>query len=131
MNLLLDTSTIIDFFRQKVNSKELISSVKSGGIIYISVITYAELIYGTYRAINPNKEKARVNNFISNINAQIVVLSKEMIEIYAHLKYLLEKKGQKIDEFDLLIASTAIYQDLTLVTSDKKHFSRIKELKIL
>lgn len=131
MNLLLDTSTIIDYFRQKTHSKELISSIVSGSTIYISIITYAELVYGTFRANNPNKEKERVDDFISNINAQIITLSKEMIEIYANLKYLLEKKGQKIDEFDLLIASTAIYQDCTLVTSDKKHFSRITELKIL
>lgn len=129
MTYLLDTSVIVDYFRQKANSKELINSIISRGAIFISIITYAELIYGTYRATNPDKEKERVNHFVSQLSLQIILLSQEMIDIYAQTKYLLEKKGQKIDEFDLLIATTAIYHDCTLVTSDKKHFSRITVLK--
>lgn len=131
MTFLLDTSAIVDYFRQKINSRELISSIISRGTISISIITYAELIHGTYRATNPNKEKERVDHFLNQLKVQIILLSQEMIDIYAKTKYLLEKKGQKIDEFDLLIAATAIYQNSTLVTSDKKHFSRITELNIL
>ena len=42
----------------------------------------------------------------------------------------MEKLGKPIDSFDLLIAATALENDLILVTNNLKHFSRIPGLKI-
>jgi tRNA(fMet)-specific endonuclease VapC len=42
----------------------------------------------------------------------------------------LEKSGSRLDDFDLTIASCALAHNLTLVTNNLKHFSRIEGLKI-
>jgi predicted nucleic acid-binding protein len=50
---------------------------------------------------------------------------------YARLKCPLRKAGMTIDDFDILIAATAIVKGLTVVTNNEKHFSRIEGLKIV
>jgi len=42
----------------------------------------------------------------------------------------LREKGQPIDYRDAMIAGIAIENDLTLVTRNQSHFSRIKNLKL-
>lgn len=44
-------------------------------------------------------------------------------EIYAELR----NKGFPSGEFDILIAATALENDMTLVTNNTKHFIKIKE----
>ena len=39
-------------------------------------------------------------------------------------------KGIRIEDMDLLIAATAIYNDMTLVTNNTKHFEHIPDLKL-
>lgn len=130
MNYLLDTSVIIDFFRGKPKAKNFISQILDKGSLFISIITYAELIYGAKKSTSFEKEKARIDSFIKDLNIQFVPLSIQSIEIYADIKINLEKKGRKLDEFDLLIASSSMEQNCTLVTLNINHFKRIKHLEM-
>ena len=43
---------------------------------------------------------------------------------------LLRQKGMPIDHMDLFVASVAIYNNLTLVSHNTKHFARINNLKL-
>lgn len=52
------------------------------------------------------------------------------METYASLKAELSRKGRVIDDFDLIIAATALMLDYCLVTNNVKHFSRIPELRL-
>ena len=52
------------------------------------------------------------------------------LEAYGRLKYQLEKQGQPIDDFDLLIGAIAKQSSLILVTHNTRHFSHIPELMI-
>jgi tRNA(fMet)-specific endonuclease VapC len=47
--------------------------------------------------------------------------------LYGEIEAILEKKGQVIGDFDVLIASTAIKHDLTFVSGNERHFQRIIE----
>lgn len=49
---------------------------------------------------------------------------------YGEIRYKLEHKGQRVDQFDLLIGATAIHHKMTLVTSNIKHFERMDGLEI-
>jgi len=55
---------------------------------------------------------------------------KESAENFGMLKASLEKSGTRLDDFDLAIASCALAHNLTLVTNNLKHFSRLEGLKI-
>ena len=70
-------------------------------------------------------------SFIKESNLQIINLENNTIFQFGQIKAELEKAGQRLEDFDLLIASTAMVNNFTLVTENKKHFRRIKKLKLL
>ncbi len=49
---------------------------------------------------------------------------------YGEIRWQLERTGQRIDNMDLLIAATALHEDLILVTGNTRHFDRIPGLRI-
>jgi tRNA(fMet)-specific endonuclease VapC len=59
----------------------------------------------------------------------ILPVGTECVEVFGHLKAKLEKAGSSLDDFDLIIASCAIANNLVLVTNNTKHFKRIAGLK--
>ena len=127
MKYLADTNVLINHLRGK---KKLDPTLLKDGV-GISIITYGELLYGAEKSVNKEKTKQTVLDFIKNLSIAIINLSEEIIQKYATIKAGLEKKGQKLDDFDLLIASTAMSDSLVLLTGNIKHFSRIKDLGLV
>jgi tRNA(fMet)-specific endonuclease VapC len=95
---------------------------------FISVISYGELMYGARKSDHPNKNMATTNRIAGLF--QILDINKGIIEVFGEIKAKLEIAGTRLEDFDLLIASTAIYMNLSLVTNNKKHFKRIDDLVI-
>ena len=62
------------------------------------------------------------------ITKPIIDINKGIIEIFGEIKAKLEISGNRIDDMDLMIAATAIYMNMSLVTNNKIHFSRIEDL---
>lgn len=60
----------------------------------------------------------------------IVPLRPSIMETFADLKSRLEMEGKRLDDFDLLIASTALALNYRLVTNNERHFRRIPGLEI-
>ncbi len=92
----------------------------------ISVITFGELTYGARNSGHPEKNIATVNRIAELF--PIIDINKGIIEIYGQLKARLETAGNRIDDMVLMIASTAIYMNMTLVTNNTQHFRRIDDL---
>lgn len=92
----------------------------------ISVITYGELVYGAKKSQHPEKNGATVTR-ISEL-FPVIDVNRGIIELFGQLKAGLEVSGNRIDDMDLIIAATALYLNLELVTNNKNHFSRIKDL---
>ena len=126
MKYLLDTDVIIDHLRGKT---DLSDSLKSDNLS-ISIITYGELIFGSEKSEQKEKTKKLVLDFINDLSIKIITLDQKIMEEYGKIKAQLEKKGKGLDDFDLLIASTAKIRLLTLVTRNKKHFGRINKLQL-
>jgi tRNA(fMet)-specific endonuclease VapC len=130
MKYLLDTNILIDYFRKKNKAKEVVIDIVRKGGVSISLITYGELLYGVYRARNPKRERGRIEGFISDFQVEIAQLDLDSISIYADVRHLLETKGRRLDEFDLLIGATAVASGYTFVTGNAKHFQRFPKLKL-
>jgi tRNA(fMet)-specific endonuclease VapC len=92
----------------------------------LSVITYGELLYGAQKSARPLENSAKIRRLLELF--PVVDVRPGMVETFASLKSGLEATGQKLDDFDLLIAATAIYLGYTLVTSNTRHFQRIPGL---
>jgi tRNA(fMet)-specific endonuclease VapC len=56
--------------------------------------------------------------------------TEEVSVQFGKIKALLEKRGERIDDFDLAIAAHALAHGATLVTANRKHMARIPGLEI-
>lgn len=126
MNYLVDTNVLIYLLRGKRKIPEEIAN----GNLYVSAITYGELLTGVYKSNNVKKYDIIVKKMISDFDIRIIEVNVSIIQQYAKLRSVLEKEGNRIDDFDLLIASTALVCEYTLVTYNVKHFQRITKLKL-
>ena len=98
----------------------------------MSVISLHELYYGAQLAGENKKEYfTKEMNKISRLRKDIKAhpLAADGSD-YAHIKHLLKEKGCMVDDFDIIIASQALCEGLTVVTDNIKHFNRIPGLKI-
>lgn len=123
---LLDTNICIFFFKGRYNIDKKLDEVGLNNC-FISVITLAELKFGSENSADPVKHRNIVKEFESKI--QILPLINSL-EDYAKEKARLRKLGTPVDEFDLLIGSTAKSNNLIVVTNNIKDFNRIRGVKI-
>ncbi|OGK15889.1 hypothetical protein A2690_04515 [Candidatus Roizmanbacteria bacterium RIFCSPHIGHO2_01_FULL_39_12b] len=127
MKYLLDTNVIIDHLRKRHFIE--IDWVASG--CAISIITLGELYYGTYKSNRPQETLKAVIKLIEDSGISIVYLDETIMKIYGETKAELETKGERVDDFDLMIGATALVNDYVLITRNKKHFERIKNLRLI
>jgi len=127
MKYLLDTNIVVDHLRGK---KAMAPEYLEAGSV-ISVITQAELFYGAYKSKKPKHNLGKIKQMLADLKIEIQPLEEGILNHYGKLKTKLEMRGQRLDEFDLLIAATALCLDLTLVTGNVKHFARVPRLKII
>mgnify|MGYP000021213456 FL=1 len=122
---LLDTNVLISMFRNKGKVRKHILEVGFPNC-YVSEISIAELFYGAAKG-------GRKQNFedVNNVLRQFEVLPiYSCLENYGHIKALLERQGQRIDDFDLLIVATALQKGLVMVTANVGHLARIPDLVV-
>ncbi len=125
---LLDTDICVYFIKGLFNLEQKIKDVGLENCC-ISVITAAELKYGVENSDSSKKEQNRVivHQFINSIT-QIPL--DTCLDFYASEKARLRRVGQLIDDFDLLIGSTAIADNRIMVTNNARHFNRITGIQI-
>ena|GEM_PF-37395 len=123
----VDTNICIYLFRGKYAVKDKINEVGIENCA-ISEITLAELIYGAESSSNPTKN----HNLIRELTEQIVTISiLDSVTEYGRQKSRLRKQGLLISDFDLLIGSTAIANDLIMVTQNVREFERLERIKLV
>ncbi|HBK70176.1 MAG TPA: VapC toxin family PIN domain ribonuclease [Flavobacteriaceae bacterium] len=116
MKYLLDTNICIHFFRGDYN---LIDKIENVGLenCAISEITLAELVFGAENSKYPKKNCQLINTLSEHV-AILPIL--DAIREYGKQKVRLRKKGKMISDFDLLIGTTALVNDLIMVTENIK-----------
>lgn len=127
MQYLLDTSICVFYLRGKLNLDEIIRD-KGLENVFISEITVIELTFGAENSQNSEKAHKAVKNFVDGLSVLPIFGS---IRRYAKEKVRLRRMGIPMnDEFDLLIAATAVENNLILVTDNIKHFKSIEAIQI-
>ena len=126
MIYMLDTDTVSQVIKKHPPViKKLISHEDDE--ICISAITNAELFYGLEK-----KNSQRLFNEVRSIIGKCTIINFDasQSELYGKIRVELEKSGTPLGDMDLLIASAAMATGAILVSHNKKHFSRIKGLKV-
>ena len=93
----------------------------------VSMVTVYELFCGLAKALDPAKERQKVERFISAIIE--LPLDRGGAETAANIRAELERKGLSIGPYDLLIAGQARADGLTLGTNNVREFQRVSALK--
>ncbi len=129
---IIETDVTIDYLRN--SNEKVVNSINNmidqGYDLKITQITACELWFGVYRLKSKEKrisEAKKLNKFFLGF-PDILTMDNNAIRIYGEFCAELEKTGQKVPQFDLLNASIAISNQVSLITRDKKHFPRINNL---
>ena len=123
---LLDTCVCISMFRNEGHVREKLLNVGLDNC-YISEITIAELYFGVAKVEN----KKRKLEDIKRVQQMFKVIpAYSSFKEYGEIRHSLEHTGLRVDQFDLLMGATAIHHQMTLVTSNLKHFERMPGIKI-
>lgn len=124
---LIDTDWVVPFLKGRSEAQTLLSSLTTDGIA-ISLITYSEIYDGIYFGQDPKRHEQIFLAFLRGV--KVIPLNKSIMKQFALFRGQLRGAGQIIGDFDLLIAATATYHQLTLVTRNLKHFERIPGLSL-
>jgi tRNA(fMet)-specific endonuclease VapC len=94
----------------------------------MSVVTYAELLYGVHLSLRKKSNQAAVDVLVRHL--RILDWSQEAARHYAEIRAMLRKKGAMIGANDLMIAAHARSVGATLVTNNTRDFRRVTRLRI-
>ena len=125
---IIDTDTLSFYLRGFPPVVEKLNTyLNEFGYINLSIVTHFEILNGLFIK-DAKKQLEKYQNFVAeNV---IVNLDIHSVEISAEIIAQLHKTGQPIGYLDTLIAGIALQNDLTLITNNTNHFSRIDNLII-
>ena len=122
MTYLIDTDRVVDYLKGRPEAIELLQGLGEDGLS-ISVITLGELLDGIYYGTDPLRHLRGFRDFLEFV--AVVNVDESIMARFARLRGQMRQSGQSIGDFDLIIAATALEHDLTLVTRNLRHFTRI------
>nr|VFJ42672.1 MAG: tRNA(fMet)-specific endonuclease VapC [Candidatus Kentron sp. FW] len=124
---LLDTNTLIYFFKGMGNVGKILLSKSPKEIAIPSVVLY-ELEVGIAKSNNPRKRKRQLDSLV--LHTAVLPFTAKEAAVSAKIRAELENRGNSIGPLDNLIAGTALCANAVLVTHNTKEFGRIEGLKI-
>jgi tRNA(fMet)-specific endonuclease VapC len=94
----------------------------------ISSVVAHELWYGVAKSGRPAQNAHRLSAFLLSAVA-VLDFSAEDAQAAGEIRAQLERQGQRIGEYDTLIAGQAFSRNLILVTANTGEFAHVKGLK--
>ena len=124
---ILDTNTLIYFFKGMGNVAQNLLSKSPKNILIPSVVLY-ELEVGIAKSTQPDKRRKQLETLVSRVD--IAPFGAAEAKITAKIRADLENQGTPIGPYDMLIAGTALSTNSILVTHNTKEFQRVDGLEI-
>lgn len=123
---LLDTDVCIVALKKR--SIALLDKLTSyDGRMAVSDVTLFELYYGAENYEVPQARIAIVEDFASRV--EILPFDSRAARHAGNIRANLERKGQMIGAYDLMIAAIARAQGLVLATGNVREFNRVEALR--
>lgn len=130
MRYMLDTNILIYLIKNKPPEiAERINALDPSDELWMSFITYAELLKGAERSTRKSEVLKRLTELTRSLPVHYQI-SELLCEHYATHFTRLRNAGTPIGANDLWIACHALSEDCTLVTNNLKEFRRIKGLSL-
>ena len=128
MQYLLDTDWVIHCLHGVPRVTFRLEQLMPEGV-GLGIVSMAELYQGVFFSTDPQGNERALREILAGID--IMPLDDEVCRIFARERGRLRAAGTPIGDFDLLIGSTALSHDLTLLTNNRRHFERLQGLSVL
>jgi len=130
LRYLLDTNICVFYLKGEFGIRERIQAVGLANC-FLSEITIAELLFGVANSAPAWQARQRLDvAALRKGFAEQVLSIGPALETFAEVKTHLRRLGRVVDSFDLLIGSTAVFHDLTLVTHNTRHFVDMPNINV-
>jgi tRNA(fMet)-specific endonuclease VapC len=127
VSLLVDADWLIDAAAGRPVAVRTLDRLSADGLA-VSIIAVAEVYEGAFGTPEPEATLADFRQFLGDY--AILPLTDPIVERFARLRAALRQQGMPIPDMDLLIAATALEEDLALLTRNVRHFERIPDLQL-
>lgn len=94
----------------------------------VSTVTAGELIYGTEKSARVTANLQAIEAFLARL--EVLPFDTKAAAHFAQVRAELERTGQPIGAYDLMIGGHARSQGLTLVTNNEREFLRVAGLRV-
>jgi tRNA(fMet)-specific endonuclease VapC len=125
LRFLLDTNLCIRVLRDRTLSlRERFN--REAEALAISTVVLTELLHGAAKSSRPDANRREVENFASRLE----VLGYDAPAYHAaDIRATLERRGQSIGAYDVLIAGHARSRGLIVITGNRGEFDRVEGLR--
>ena len=91
----------------------------------------AEITYGLQRLSRSKRKDALVSRFeLLKTEIRRAAWTDEVSEAFGGIKSALERKGERIEDFDAAVAAHALTEGCVLVSANLKHMTRVPGLQV-
>lgn len=130
MKYVLDTNTVSFLMRGDPNVATRLTAHRRTDVSLPQPVV-AEIEYGLAR-MPSSARRTRLRRRFDILLADLVRAdwSDDVSRAFGHIKAELEKRGVRIEDFDVAVASHALSRDAVLVTDNIEHMSRVPRLRL-
>ncbi|MEW6376443.1 MAG: type II toxin-antitoxin system VapC family toxin [Thermodesulfobacteriota bacterium] len=129
MKYLIDTDWVINHLKGENKVVTKLEELAPEGVA-ISVISLAEIYEGVYYSKDPVKSQKLLEEFLAP-DLKLLNVDEEICKIFGKERGKLRQKGKIVSDFDLLIASTCLRYNLTILTNNRRHYEIVEGLNML
>jgi tRNA(fMet)-specific endonuclease VapC len=123
---MLDTNLCIRVLRDRPRGLRERFNAEAAALC-ISTVTLAELLHGAEKSGRPAEGRAKVEGFAARLG--VLSFDSEAAAHYADIRADLERSGQVIGPYDMMIAGHARSRGLIVITGNLDEFTRVAGLR--
>jgi tRNA(fMet)-specific endonuclease VapC len=123
----LDTSILIDIFDGKEDIKAKLEDLGDKRLS-ITALNLCELYKGAIHSGVTKKRMEYISNLLKHVD--VIELNEYSCTLFGQDYLKLKSTGKLFKDFDLMIAAICKANNRILITSDRKHFVDIPNLKV-
>ena len=130
MKYVLDTNVVSRLMQGDPNVIGRLKAV-SRTDVFMPQPVVAEISYGIQRLSRSKRKDALASRFeLLKSELGRIAWSDEVSEAFGGIKSGLERKGDRIEDFDAAVAAHALASGCVLVTANLKHMTRVPGLQV-
>ncbi len=124
---MLDTNLCVRVLRDRPSGLRTRFNAEAEALC-ISTVVLAELLHGAAKSARPIENRREVQHLADRL--EVLAFDAEAAAHSADIRAVLDRRGQRIGAYDLLIAGHARSRGLIVVTGNLGEFGRVDGLRV-